>query len=80
MSGVAMARTLHPDVIVTDVMMPELNGYEVTKLLRREKEFAATPILILTAQSGLQDKLKAFEAGADDFLTNLSMRRSWLHA
>ena len=69
MSGVAMARTLHPDVIVTDVMMPELNGYEVTKLLRREKEFAATPILILTAQSGLQDKLKAFEAGADDFLT-----------
>ena len=69
LSGVAMARTLHPDVIVTDVMMPELNGYEVTKLLRREKEFAATPILILTAQSGLQDKLKAFEAGADDFLT-----------
>ncbi len=69
LSGVAMARSLHPDVIVTDVMMPELNGYEVTKLLRREKQFAATPILILTAQSGLQDKLKAFEAGADDFLT-----------
>jgi pilus assembly protein CpaE len=69
LSGVAMARTLNPDVIVTDVMMPELNGYEVTKLLRREKQFAATPILILTAQSGLQDKLKAFEAGADDYLT-----------
>jgi pilus assembly protein CpaE len=69
LSGVAMARNLHPDVIVTDVMMPELNGYEVTKLLRREKQFAATPILILTAQSGLQDKLKAFEAGADDYLT-----------
>lgn len=69
LSGVAMARSLHPDIIVTDVVMPELNGYEVTKLLRREKQFAATPILVLTAQSGLQDKLKAFEAGADEFLT-----------
>ena len=69
LSGVAMARSLHPDVIITDVMMPELNGYEVTKLMRREKEFATTPILILTTQAGLQDKLKAFEAGADDYLT-----------
>ncbi len=50
-------------------MMPDINGYEVTRLLRRENQFAPTPILILTAQSGLQDKLKAFEAGADDYLT-----------
>jgi pilus assembly protein CpaE len=68
-SGVAMAHNLQPDLIITDVMMPELNGYELTRLLRRETQFAATPILILTTQSGLQDKLKAFEAGADDYLT-----------
>ncbi len=68
-SGMAMARNLQPDVIITDVMMPELNGYELTRLLRRENQFSTTPIVILTAQSGLQDKLKAFEAGADDYLT-----------
>jgi len=58
-----------PDAIITDVMMPDISGYELTRILRRESEFAGTPILILTAQSGLQDKLQAFEAGADDHLT-----------
>jgi len=68
-SGLAMARTWKPDVVITDVMMPGIDGYEVTRLLRRESEFATTPIIILTTQAGLQDKLKAFEAGADDYLT-----------
>ena len=67
--GVAKARSLKPDIIITDVMMPDINGYEVTRILRRETEFASTPILVLTAQAGLQDKLKSFEAGADDHLT-----------
>jgi pilus assembly protein CpaE len=67
--GVSKARSTKPDVIITDVMMPDITGYEVTRILRREPEFAATPILVLTAQSGLQDKLKSFEAGADDHLT-----------
>jgi pilus assembly protein CpaE len=67
--GVTKARNLKPDIIITDVMMPDINGYEVTRILRRELEFAATPILVLTAQAGLQDKLKSFEAGADDHLT-----------
>lgn len=68
-SGIARARTLKPDVIITDVMMPDINGYEVTRQLRRETEFHTTPILVLTAQSGLQDKLRAFEVGADDYLS-----------
>ncbi|HEX9332399.1 MAG TPA: response regulator, partial [Anaerolineales bacterium] len=67
--GVAKARNLEPDIIITDVMMPDINGYEVTRILRRESQFAATPILVLTAQAGLQDKLKSFESGADDHLT-----------
>lgn len=67
--GVAKARTLKPDAIITDVMMPDISGYELTRILRRESDFAGTPILILTAQSGLQDKLQAFETGADDHLT-----------
>jgi pilus assembly protein CpaE len=67
--GISQARSLKPDLIITDVMMPDITGYEVTRILRREPQFAATPILILTAQSGLQDKLKSYEAGADDHLT-----------
>lgn len=67
--GLSQARNLAPDLIITDVMMPDITGYEVARLLRREPRFAATPILVLTAQSGLQDKLKSFEAGADDHLT-----------
>lgn len=67
--GVTKARALKPDAIITDVMMPDINGYEVTRILRREPQFSSTPILVLTAQSGLQDKLKSFEAGADDHLT-----------
>jgi len=68
-SGMAQARQLLPDVIITDVRMPDIDGYEVTRLLRREPQFAATPILVLTMQSDLQDKIKSFESGADDHLT-----------
>ena len=67
--GLARARMTKPDAIITDVMMPDISGYELTRILRRESQFAAIPILILTAQAGLEDKLQAFEAGADDHLT-----------
>ncbi len=67
--GLSLARQHRPSLIITDVMMPDLNGYEVTRALRRDPAFAATPVLVLTAQSGLQDKIKSFEAGADDHIT-----------
>ena len=67
--GLQKAKTIKPDLVITDVMMPDIDGYELTRLLRREPQFAHTPILVLTAQSGLQNKLKSFEAGADDHLT-----------
>ena len=68
-SGISQAHKLKPDLIITDVMMPDISGYEVTRILRREPEFAGIPVLVLTAQSGLEDKLKSFEVGADDHLT-----------
>jgi len=68
-SGLSAARATHPDIIISDVMMPDITGYELVRTLRREPEFSNTSILMLTAQSGLQDKLKSFEAGADDHLT-----------
>lgn len=67
--GLYLAKSIRPDIIISDVMMPDMIGYDVVRTLRRDPLFAQTPILMLTAQSGLQDKLKAFEAGADDHLT-----------
>ncbi|MBT3339264.1 MAG: response regulator [Anaerolineae bacterium] len=67
--GIEKARLFKPDLIITDVMMPDMNGYEVTSALRREEGFAHIPVLVLTAQSAMQAKLEAFEAGADDYLT-----------
>jgi pilus assembly protein CpaE len=67
--GVQKAKIHKPDLVITDVMMPDIDGYELTRLLRRDPQFAHIPILVLTAQTGLQNKLKSFEAGADDHLT-----------
>ena len=67
--GIKKARIFKPDLIITDVMMPDMNGYEVTSALRKEDAFAHTPILVLTAQADMKAKLESFEAGADDHLT-----------
>ncbi|MCD4673419.1 MAG: response regulator [Anaerolineaceae bacterium] len=67
--GLATATALKPDLIITDVLMPDINGYEVVKRLRREPGFAHTPILMLTCQTEMSEKLNAFEAGADDYMT-----------
>ena len=63
------ARNELPDLIILDVMMPDMNGYEVSRQLRADPETADLPILMFTAKSGVQDKVTGFEAGADDFLT-----------
>ena len=64
--GLALVRSVHPDLVITDVVMPGIDGYEVTRRLRRDPAFAYLPILVLTSQSSLDEKIRAFEAGADD--------------
>lgn len=54
------------DLIILDLMLPEMNGYQVLKKLRAQDQ---TPVLILTAKDGLEDKIEGFEKGADDYLT-----------
>ena len=64
--GILYAREGIFDLILLDIMMPLKNGYEVLSQLRKEK--IQTPVLILTAKDGLQDKILGFRAGADDYL------------
>jgi DNA-binding response OmpR family regulator len=58
-----------PDLIVLDLMMPELDGMEVCKILRRDPATATIPILMLTAKAGEVDRILGLEMGADDYLT-----------
>ncbi|HIC88811.1 MAG TPA: response regulator, partial [Anaerolineae bacterium] len=64
-----LARAEHPDLIILDVMMPEMDGLEVCRRLRRNPETSTTPILMLSARTQMVDKLGGFEAGADDYVT-----------
>ncbi|GAB4505084.1 MAG: response regulator [Anaerolineales bacterium] len=57
-----------PDLAILDVMMPDMDGFELCRQLRHRPDTAAIPIIILTALSELDERLKAFEAGADDFM------------
>jgi DNA-binding response OmpR family regulator len=63
------ANSVKPDLVILDVGMPGMTGYEVCKKLRELPEMKQTKILILTAYGQASDKIKAFEAGATDFMT-----------
>ncbi|HEX8992975.1 MAG TPA: response regulator [Anaerolineales bacterium] len=67
--GLEKAFAEKPDVILLDVMMPEMDGYEVARRLRRNPASSQTPILLFTAKTQLDDKVAGYEAGADDYLT-----------
>jgi len=64
--GLLLAKQNIYDIIILDLMMPILDGYEVLSTLRRKK--ILTPVLILTAKDGLDDKVKGLKIGADDYL------------
>lgn len=64
--GVLYAKQEIYDAIILDIMLPVMNGYEVLSALRNEKIY--TPVLILTAKDSINDKLKGFRIGADDYL------------
>jgi two-component system cell cycle response regulator len=59
----------NPDIILLDLMMPDITGYEVCKILKDSEKTRFTPIIMVTALSSLEDRIKGIDAGADDFLT-----------
>lgn len=67
--ALALARSEHPDLIVLDVMMPDMDGFTVARQLRGQETTAGIPILMFTAKSQVEDKISGYESGADDYLT-----------
>ncbi|HAE83007.1 MAG TPA: DNA-binding response regulator [Ktedonobacter sp.] len=77
-SALQAARREVPDLIILDIMLPEMDGLEVCRQLRRESSTATTPIMMLTAKSDEIDKVVGLEVGADDYVTKPFGRRELL--
>lgn len=68
-AALRLARDEAPALIVLDLMLPEIDGLEVCKILRRDQATAAIPILMLTARAAEMDRVLGLELGADDYVT-----------
>ena len=67
--GVEKARALLPDLMVLDVMMPKVDGFEVCRIVKGEEKTKKIPVLMLTALQSMGDIDRAFEVGANDYLS-----------
>jgi DNA-binding response OmpR family regulator len=67
-SALTLALERSPDLAVLDVMMPRLDGYELTRRLREHEQTKSMPIILLTARAQEADVARGFEAGADDYI------------
>jgi len=73
--ALTMVQSELPDLILLDIMMPEMDGYDVARHLRSDPTTAEIPIIMFTAKTQVDDKVMGFEAGADDYLTKPTQPR-----
>ncbi|HXD12107.1 MAG TPA: response regulator [Anaerolineales bacterium] len=66
--GLAKIPVYNPELLIVDLKLPGMDGFQVLERLRRDPKFAHIPVIVITAQDELSEKLKAFELGADDYL------------
>ena len=78
--GVHEAREQSPDLVVCDILLPELNGYEVLKTLRQNPATATIPFIFLTGKAGKAELRQGMQMGADDYLTKPSTAEEFLSA
>jgi len=84
--GIQKLKNAEVDLILMDIMMPEMDGYEAMKRIRKEKKYEKLPIIALTAKAMKEDRDKCIAAGANDYLSKpvakdklLSLLRVWLY-
>jgi len=68
-AAIEMAYLIKPDIFVIDLMMPDIDGFQLCRMLKADPLFKSTPIIIITALTDLDSKLVAMGAGANDYLT-----------
>lgn len=66
--SVGVARTLIPDLVILDVMMPDLNGVQICRMLRADPKLKRVPVIFLTAKAEESDRIQGLETGADDYI------------
>ncbi len=67
--AVRKAKEDRPDLVVLDVMMPKMDGFEACRAIKRDPELAGTPVILLSAKGRDIDQKQGYEAGADDYIT-----------
>jgi len=66
--GLHLAKSLNPDVIITDIMMPEMDGMEMTRILKEDFNTSHIPVIMLTSKSDIQDQIAGIETGAEAYI------------
>jgi DNA-binding response OmpR family regulator len=67
--GLRLAKEITPDLVILDIMMPKINGYKISRLLKFDKKYENIPIIMLTARSQESDKAIGEETGANEYIT-----------